>query len=224
MKEIILPFLVILFLSSCGSTKTILVQPEYIEVIKPTLNQVAESEVGESLIEKETGNKYEGIEFLENIKYKSPSNPRPFEIEPGSIFIHTRQTKSQEIYTQEGKMYAIAVNRITGITTLVIDMYGIGKYTWTNKIIDSNKYKKILVPVTESNYLKQEFIYNGKIGTGVKFTYREFSDNLARAAFTQDLQYELSEGKIVGFKGLRIEIINAYNTKIEYKVLSYFNK
>jgi hypothetical protein len=47
---------------------------------------------------------------------------------------------------------------------------------------------------------------------------------MARPSFTQDLQYDLSEGNIVGFKGLRIEIIKAQNTKIEYKILSFFRK
>ena len=49
-------------------------------------------------------------------------------------------------------------------------------------------------------------------------------DDLARPAFTQDLQYDLTESKVIGFRGLRIEIISATNIKIEYKVLNHFDK
>lgn len=71
---------------------------------------------------------------------------------------------------------------------------------------------------------KQEFIYNGKVGTNLKFVYREYINDMARPAFNQDLQYDLNESNVVGFKGLRLEIINATNTNIEYKILSSFNK
>ena len=71
---------------------------------------------------------------------------------------------------------------------------------------------------------KQEFIYNGKTGSSLKFIYREYVNDMARPAFNQELQYDLNESNIVGFKGLRIEIVNATNTKIEYKILSSFNK
>ena len=47
---------------------------------------------------------------------------------------------------------------------------------------------------------------------------------MARPAFNQDLQYDLNDSNIVGFKGLRIEVIKATNTSIEYKILSSFNK
>lgn len=69
---------------------------------------------------------------------------------------------------------------------------------------------------------KQEFIYNGKVGNSIKFIYREFSNDLARPSFTQDIQYDLNESTLVGFKGLKIEILSATNTLIKYKVLSHF--
>ncbi|NDP28499.1 MAG: hypothetical protein GZ087_13900 [Flavobacterium sp.] len=71
---------------------------------------------------------------------------------------------------------------------------------------------------------KREFIYNGKVGKNVKFIYREFINDMARPAFNQELQYDLDESKIIGFKGLRIEILSVTNTNIEYKILSSFTK
>ena len=70
---------------------------------------------------------------------------------------------------------------------------------------------------------KKELIYNGKEGDNVKFTYREFINNMIRPAFNQDLSYNLNDGKIIGFKGLRIEIIKTSNIGIEYKVQKHFD-
>ena len=44
----------------------------------------------------------------------------------------------------------------------------------------------------------------------------------ARPAFNQDVQYDLSEGKTIGFKGARVEIVEATNTNIRYRVLAHF--
>ncbi|MDB6126030.1 MAG: hypothetical protein JWQ71_5023 [Pedosphaera sp.] len=68
----------------------------------------------------------------------------------------------------------------------------------------------------------QELIYNGKSGNSVKFLYRELSDSMLRAPFSQDVQYDLKESKIIGFKGLRIEILEATNTQLKYKVITSF--
>src|SRR5690606_31770188 len=98
----------------------------------------------------------------------------------------------------------------------------------TIEVLNKNKrYHGITYTKTEhserkkGNYSRQ-IIYNGKSGDNLKFTYREFSDDMARPAFTQDLQYDLSESKIIGFDGLRVEILKATNTGIEYKILNDF--
>ena len=65
---------------------------------------------------------------------------------------------------------------------------------------------------------KKEMVYNGKSGNTLKFIYREYVNDMARPAFNQDLQYDLSESTMIGFKGLRINVVSATNTTIEYKV------
>lgn len=76
--------------------------------------------------------------------------------------------------------------------------------------------------VTSQTNFVQELIYNGRSGDTLRFIYRELSDNLLRAAFSQDIQYDLSKSTEIGFKGVRIEVIEASNTNITYKMLSNF--
>ena len=72
------------------------------------------------------------------------------------------------------------------------------------------------------NSFQQELIYNGRVGNAVKFLYREVSAQYLRSSFTQDVQYDLSEGNMIGFKGARIEIIDANNRNLRYRVTEHF--
>jgi len=68
----------------------------------------------------------------------------------------------------------------------------------------------------------QEFVYNGRVGDAVKFVYREFKNNYARPAFTQDVQYDLSQSDEIGFLNLRLRVLEATNTSITYVVIQNF--
>ena len=69
---------------------------------------------------------------------------------------------------------------------------------------------------------KQELIYNGRHDDTIKFVYRELTSEFLRNVFSQDIQFDLSESKIIEFKGVKIEIIEASDNYLEYKVLSSF--
>ena len=69
---------------------------------------------------------------------------------------------------------------------------------------------------------EQQLIYNGRVDNNLRFVYREFSNDMARSAFTQEVQYDLEESNIIGFKSVRLEVIEATNSKIKYRVLMPF--
>lgn len=66
---------------------------------------------------------------------------------------------------------------------------------------------------------KRELIYSGVSQNTISISYREFSDNMARPAFSQELKYDLSQGTTIGYKGARFEVIKATNTELVYKVI-----
>lgn len=66
---------------------------------------------------------------------------------------------------------------------------------------------------------KRELIYTGVSKNVISILYREFKDDIARPAFTQDIKYDLSDSKIIGYRGARFEVTEATNTGITYKVL-----
>ncbi len=75
-----------------------------------------------------------------------------------------------------------------------------------------------LTEIAQPGSFKQELIYNGKSKDTLKITYREFKDNLARSAFTQDLTYDMTESNEIGFRGMIIEVVEATNSFIKFIV------
>lgn len=85
------------------------------------------------------------------------------------------------------------------------------------------EYRFDKVPVASTNAFQQSLIYSGKVGNRVRIGYREFSGNLARPAFNNEAEYDLGESKVIGYKGARLEILEATNEYLRFKLLANFN-
>ena len=214
MKKILLfcSFLII----SCGASTT-LADKNVLNESYPQLEEVTTADVGVTLVYKEVGVKYKALNITEDRKVK-PGNLIK-EIHSGEVFINRHNTKKYELYeSPSNSNFGIAIPKDGGEQMFFINDGGAQIVQLNSPITCTST----TASVKGDEYFKQEFIYNGKIGTGLKFTYREFADNTARPAFMQDLQYDLAESNIIGFRGLRIEILNATNMNIKYKVINQF--
>lgn len=85
-------------------------------------------------------------------------------------------------------------------------------------------FERIKLPVLSANSFQQTLIYSGRIGNKINVGYREFSNSLARPAFNNNVEYDLGNSKTIGYKGAKIEIIEATNEFIKYQVITNFNK
>lgn len=81
--------------------------------------------------------------------------------------------------------------------------------------------RKYITIDTEKTF-QQTLIYNGRINNEIKISYRESAKGFARPAFGNDATYDTTISPIIAYKGARIEVIQADNEKITYKVLSNF--
>lgn len=79
------------------------------------------------------------------------------------------------------------------------------------------------VASTSKDAFQQTLIYSGKVGNKINIGYREFSNDTARPAFNNNVEYDLNESKQIGYKGALLDIINATNQSITYKVIKNFN-
>jgi hypothetical protein len=73
---------------------------------------------------------------------------------------------------------------------------------------------------TAADGFKRELIYTGRAGNAVSILYREFVNDMARPAFSQQLQYDVGADPVIGYKGARFEVLRADNIGITYRVLS----
>ena len=65
-----------------------------------------------------------------------------------------------------------------------------------------------------------ELIYSGLAGKVVQAVYREYVNDMARPAFTQELQYDLGEERSIAYKSLRMRVEDATISTIRYSVVS----
>ncbi|MFC1542336.1 hypothetical protein ACFL4M_00420 [Pseudomonadota bacterium] len=86
--------------------------------------------------------------------------------------------------------------------------------------VEFNRGKKALA---NSNSFQQTLIYSGGMGNKINVGYREFSSDYARPAFNNNVEYDLKESKVIGYKGAQLKIIEATNQYIKYIVIRNFN-
>lgn len=221
--------------SGCGGLKYPTVYHDNLMIPKstivriPDLNQTSTVEIGENVYSK-------SYLFHDNTKQVTLLEPAI-----GSGFgAYVDTTKSDKILT--GKLEEWDTIGQKNINTFCIedsvvcltDMNNSGYFTHfgayaqvgSNLLNKPAKYKiEPTQPYLKEDSFKYVALYQGKVGNSIKISFREFKDNMARPAFTQDIDYELNkqDNTIIGFKGLRIEVLKATNMDITYKVIKDYN-
>ena len=89
--------------------------------------------------------------------------------------------------------------------------------TWVGVLYSPNGWK--IEKRYSADFIRKELIYSGKSGNTIEISYREFRGGLAAPAFYQNLKYDLSESISITFQNFQIEVINADNQAITYKIV-----
>ncbi len=211
---IVSAIIVVVILNSCSGLQPIADETRIYDDVE--LNKTIYREIGESLILTGVEKFNDAIEIT-----KSPSFMidliRHYPYGVGDVIPLDSQDKKWYFYYKKRLSFGVAINK--NDNTDVRPVYG-----KVMKKVKDFEVRKTTSSTDCQECYKQEFIYNGKVNNHLKFIYREYVKDMARPAFFQELQYDLEEGNIVGFKGLRIEVEEVTNTKIKYKVLKSFDK
>jgi len=77
------------------------------------------------------------------------------------------------------------------------------------------------IPIVDGSGYRQQLLYSGRSGDILKFQYRG-SGSVAGPEPNEDIQWNLRDGNVVAFKGARIEVVDATNARLNYRVLSSF--
>jgi hypothetical protein len=67
---------------------------------------------------------------------------------------------------------------------------------------------------------QEELIYTGRIDDIIHISFREYKKDFARPAFFQELVYDLKKSDRIVFKQYKLQVIDATNEHIKFKVLT----
>lgn len=238
MKHTLL-LLAVALLTSCAAKMSI-VKPVRQGYNTEKLNTVLTKEIGEPLCVKGDQEVFDGLKITK-VTDRQYWQDASYSYNVGDIFPLMAATKQYKLYfhpssISESKSY------YNGNIYTTLSFYGVAQSTENTERVqpfirqttgalggvltkpakDFEAEPAKYINLNCENCFKKEIVFTGKTGNSIKFLYREYIENLARPAFTQELQYDLSESNVIGFKGMRIEVIKATNTNIEYKILSDF--
>jgi hypothetical protein len=97
-------------------------------------------------------------------------------------------------------------------------VYNVKEKRWVGYAFSPDGWQ--VTEYTTSDSIKQELIYTGRSSNTINVSYREYIQEFARPAFFQELRYDLSQSDIIVFRNYRIQVLEANNEFMRYKVLA----
>ncbi len=223
--KIYLIFLAMLALQACATPKYNYV-PQSIDISEPPIGNVNVANIGDVLLRQGTYTEKDAIRVNQEFTVGAIGTYTFF---PG-YFVKVGQDKkagyfSPEIGPEGGRVKAGIITDPYQSMQVYHDKDTVcGVSVFGGKVCkDNSPITRLTRPSLEANSFQQALIYSGRVGNKVTIGYRESSNNTARPAFNNDVEYDLTESHIIGYKGARLEIIEANNQTIKYRVLQNFN-
>jgi len=215
----------VVLLSGCA-TPVVNYQPVTTNVSEPPLNSVTVKQVGDEMLRQGKYREHDALHV------QTPLKPAwAYTVHPG-YFLKMGEDQGGEFYRIGGAgeesgfvekspiadpYQSLLVKKDTGVLCVVttFNVAACGN--------DSTGFQKLKKPTVSQDTIQRTLIYSGKVGNKINVSYREFSGNIARPAFSNNVEYDISESNQIGYKGALVEVIEATNRFIKYRVLSNFN-
>lgn len=151
-----------------------------------------------------------------------------YKIEPG-FYIKTGEDKKSEFFQPEmsaegGRITSSALADPPVSVQVIKGQQKICGVSMFNMHFCKDKapFERTERNVLGANSFQQSLIYSGRVGSKLKIGYREFSNNVARPAFNNEVEYDMSQSNIIAYKGAKLEVLDATNEFIKYRLISNF--
>lgn len=218
----------LMLLSACATSQAIVPRTEIID--RPVVGEVVSAELGETIVEKGRLRTFDGLVLQNELQWGDGFLLKKYTVSPGRLRARQQDAKFIYFYSENMTTYDALLGTAPypgGGLCRALDgsgpvrgfmVAGVCNMNWnvTPDIQETRIYD------VDSPGFRQELIYNGRSGDTLKFLYREFSGDFMRPPFSQEIQYDLTESTTIGFRGVRIEVEEATNTVIRYRVISTF--
>jgi len=215
-------FILIFLLSGCGYTVLSMnkIEPKKSVLDIPGNNKIYTSEIGETIVSKRILYEYDLLILKNATVGKAWWLTEPSTLQPGE-YIGLFQDSKYHYFIKGNSGLAVSKTNPEDMKFAIceyLNCSGLRIFELNNKPVFELRKKTI----EDNPNFVQEIIYTGRSNSIINFSYREFRNDLISPAFSQNLQYDLSTDRIIGFKNVRIEVIEATNTTLKYKVLASF--
>lgn len=204
----------IMMLSACGPVLRP-IPPEITKVTVPEIGSLQTRDIGVPLIEEGQKHTYEALIPSKDMKTNMPFSNGYLTYE--GEMIAKMNTDGKKWYC--GRMVYVSTDGDRDSKGNSCQNVNDLEKKWN---MPKGTYEIKTVSRIYLNNFQMNLIYTGKRGNEIYITYREFKNDWSRPSFTQNLTFDLSESRIIGMKGARIEVIEATNTNIRYKIISGF--
>lgn len=225
MKKLLSLIILLIYFIGCATPKYNYV-PLITKISKPALGSPAKVYVGEDMLQQAKYFLHDAIFLPEDIQM---GHPKTYVLKKG-YYLKKGEDEYSEYYLPSsdadgGKIIATRFAYPPEIIQIIKSNNKCCVVTiFRGRVcINNPKFDKKKKSVTDNDSFQQTLIYNGKIGNKINIAYREYSEDFIRPAFSNNVEYDLSESNIIGYKEAKIEIFKTTNEYIEYKVLRNFN-
>ncbi|MGO2479791.1 MAG: hypothetical protein ACTJH9_07505 [Pseudoalteromonas sp.] len=239
-----LPLCSMFILSACASRPPSTTPPQIFEdttnenIYSPSLGQKNEIMVGDSLLKegiKTTNQKYE-IKLLNDGK-ASLDNGYTTTVKRNDIgnkFIlkNSYTAFCEGVYARSGAVDLLGGSSKACLVDFDNDNHFesvmFSNYDKYFSLTPSVQYQTSPLPI-DSKVIDKSFwreaVFQGLEEGKIKILFREYKNNLIRAAFNQTITYELDKNgqSLIAFKGFQAKVHSASSTKITYTVITPFS-
>lgn len=102
----------------------------------------------------------------------------------------------------------------------MFDRHARDSHTMARKLKAPVPYSAAEISLSKVDSFKRVFLFQGATSDSLRFSYREFQDNLARPAFTEDLTIPREQfPAVVMLKDLRLEVLGVSGMGLRYRVV-----
>ncbi|MCP4050571.1 MAG: hypothetical protein GY730_07700 [bacterium] len=215
-----------MILFSCSTMKGPFVKKKV--GVSPEINKVSQVYVGEKFYSQFDYMVTDTIKIVGKFDFKFIDSGR-VKINDGEVFFRYSDEDGSNFYCSVNGNFFWGNNKGSIICVRdinndgLIDDMNTPKSFFTNpwySVSDKKIFYKKQAIIKVGSGVRTDLIYQGRSNNVIKVQYREYVNNFVRPLFDQNLTYTLDETQTkINFKGAEIEIMEADNNSIKYRIL-----
>lgn len=231
MAHLLTWLVVAIILAGCSSRERY--EPVSIEIKVPNSDSISIAQVGDEILEQGTLTEHDAVHVNDAISVRLLILDSHL-IHPG-FYLKKSEGDVGAVYfpakdEQGGYIEGLYFNKDSSESSIFIrDADAIcvkpGESLFRLKrCTSSSDFESTTHSYIASKDVRQTLVYNGRVEGKINVGYREYSGTTVSPIFHNDVEYDLEASSIIGYKGSRIEIIEATNEYLKYRVVRYFDE